>query len=369
MNDTAMNSSNSAENDAGKTAAIQAATTASATLSLLATATILLLPLLARGPTNTMQYVIVAVLAAFNFVEAATFVIGPALVPSEGAQPSGACVLQGVVMQFASMGSFSWVLVFCHALYSTARGGTGDLLGAMPTWRRVLPSLLAACFASLVSCCALIGEYGGATLWCWVDSEKAGLFFYYLPLVVIWLLALACVLFACAMVRSRVNVAKREVQHRAASGTARSSTPRLSLDPAIEAPKEVVSPSDLDIVTAPAPIPPRPRRLRSSARLETTRRRAEQQVQQVSSRRLATRPLLRRRCPSRQARTYSRSVAGVHASAHGAQHTALSTRLAPLTASVAARALGSAALTRRAPRHCSADSVYARRAASNTAAR
>jgi len=201
--------------DADFRAALQAVVSTVSTISFLAAISILLLPLVASGPVHSFQYVIIAVLASFNSLESLFYLPGPALVPFQDADaPSGGCVFQGVMLQFASMAAFVWILVFCGLVFTTARAGSSNVLMTQPTARMVALPLLVAVGFSVVTCCALSGHYGGATLWCWVTDPTMGLYLYYLPLSCIWLLSIASVGYAMRMVGLRVHAVRREVQQR-----------------------------------------------------------------------------------------------------------------------------------------------------------
>ena len=202
-------------------AVIQACTSLTGTLSLLASLSILLLPLVAQGPSQTFQYLIIAVLACFNVVESLMYVIGPALtVDIDGpAATTGSCALQGVILQFSSMAAFGWILVFCYSLFQTTRGGS-DVLGRPASVKKVAPQLAAVIVFSLLSCAGLSGSYGDATLWCWTHDSALGLLWYYCPLMIIWALSVACVTYACYKVRQRADVVNAEIKQRHDSSAA-----------------------------------------------------------------------------------------------------------------------------------------------------
>ena len=209
---------------------MQVAATLTGSLSLCASLGILLLPLVATGPAESFQYALVAVLSFFNAFESLCYVIGPALTvgidhPHNTTAP---CVAQGVVMQFSSMAAFCWILFFCVTLFQTTRSGGGaDLLARRATAKNVAPKLGAVVAAATITCLGLTGTYGDAVLWCWVHNPTLGLLWYYLPLCVIWLLAIASVGYSCYMVGERAKVVRREIDQRHQSVAATTAGQRM----------------------------------------------------------------------------------------------------------------------------------------------
>ena len=182
---------------------IQSAVSTAASLSILTSSFILILPLVASGPSHTFQYVIIAVLSGFNLIESITYAIGPALGHDATENPSAGCVVQGVAMQFASMASFSWILLFCYSLFASTRPGTRDLLSRRATLKNVLPALCLVILVALITCFCLGSHYGDAKLWCWVKDPGMGLAFYYAPLTLIWVCAIGCVIYSLRQLISR----------------------------------------------------------------------------------------------------------------------------------------------------------------------
>ena len=196
---------------------IQVAVTLTGTISAIATAGVLSLPLIAEeGPATTMQHAMVAILAAFNCIEAIFFAIGRGPVPAEGETPSAGCVAQGAIMQFSSAASFLWILYFVYTLVKSVSGSGKDLLRSPARKCTLLPPLAATCLLALASCVWLGAEqvYGDATLWCWVSEPAWGIYLYYIPLVIIWACALVGLAYVGTVVRRRIRLVQREVSQR-----------------------------------------------------------------------------------------------------------------------------------------------------------
>jgi hypothetical protein len=193
---------------------ISVAVTLTGCLSSVATLGVLTLPIFAHGPFKSNQFVLVAILAFFNFIEALTFAVGPAPIPAPGERPSPLCVAQGSIMQFCSISSFLWILFFCKTLASSIRASE-DVLSKPAKMKSILSALAATCAVALASCIYLgvAGVYGDASFWCWVDSSDHAIYLYYLPLVVIWAFALAALILVGSDILRRIRHAERELNH------------------------------------------------------------------------------------------------------------------------------------------------------------
>ena len=185
-------------------------------LSIVACLCVLLLPLVAKGPTGQSHFWLVFILAAINLVEAVTYAIGRAAI--DGDVASGGCKAQGAVMQFASIAGFLWILVFCILLVRSLRTGY-DSLSAPVSAATLLPPLIAVSSIAGLSV-ALLGAqdaFGPATLWCWVTDEGLGVALYYVPLLIIWVCAVLSLATVQRAIRSRSEAVQRELRHRRGS--------------------------------------------------------------------------------------------------------------------------------------------------------
>ena len=95
---------------------VQVAASTTGSLSAIATCAMLLMPAVATGPEGSLHFWIVWLLAFFNLVEAVMFAVGRAAIHDNSDTVSGACKVQGGIMQFCSIASFLWILFFCVLL-------------------------------------------------------------------------------------------------------------------------------------------------------------------------------------------------------------------------------------------------------------
>ena len=201
--------------------AIQAGASTTGSLSVLASLAVLALPLVADGPAGSLEFVLVAILMIFDACNSLMYCFGRAFVSPDDAddEPTGACVFQGVVMQFCSMAGFLWICNFCIYLIRSVRSGGRDLLSEPATKAMLLPPLAVVLCLSLVSCAVLggAGVFGNSTLWCWVYEADWGVWLYYFPLIIIWAFAIVSLGYVAWSVRSRVRIVlgERAASHKA----------------------------------------------------------------------------------------------------------------------------------------------------------
>ena len=201
---------------AGQALTLQVAVSIMGSLSIVACLGVLLLPLIATGPTGQLHFWLVFILAAINLVEAVTYAIGRGAIDiTDGDVASGDCKAQGAIMQFASIAGFLWILVFCILLVRSLRTGY-DSLSAPVSAANLLPPLITVFSIAGLSVAVLGAQdvFGPATLWCWVTDEGLGVALYYVPLLVIWVCAVLSLATVQRAIRSRSEAVQRELRHR-----------------------------------------------------------------------------------------------------------------------------------------------------------